>query len=374
MVRKLSIPMYRAQLEPVFLYLVYANQDSKPMMTALCQSLPSLLTSHTHEQGEMFRQRLEEVAKYLLTLHSDLSQDTVSALSQAVVSVPQVSQARASQLKEKLLTEGGVKEDQGAGAAVATFQTKQVGLINLGNTCYMNCVLQALYHTRMFRGLVIGQDWVSSLQRVLTSLQQVFVFLRYSKRSIFSPSEFLRLARPSWFEAGRQQDCSEFLTHLLDTLQEEEKSCQPKEETVTSEPVKKVEETIVDNDEIMKSCENIAVTHDEEDSEDEAKDTVDDQMLKITKVDKLGSSSSLGMSRWSTEENLSLGDSREALNSFASTERLQTSDSREVLNSFSSPERPGLETSDYRPETSDSHSNSSDSGIHSAHNLSLIHI
>merc|ERR1711894_55283 len=80
----------------------------------------------------------------------------------------------------------------------------------------------------MFRGRVIEQDWAPHQQRVLASLQQVFIFLRYSKRNIYSPSEFLRLARPPWFEAGRQQDCSEFLTHLLDTIQEEEKLCLPK--------------------------------------------------------------------------------------------------------------------------------------------------
>ena len=79
----------------------------------------------------------------------------------------------------------------------------------------------------------------------MACLQQVFIFLRYSKRSIYSPNKFLQLARPSWFEAGRQQDCSEFLTHLLDTLQEEEKSCSPRQapatESETTEPVASTE-------------------------------------------------------------------------------------------------------------------------------------
>ena len=104
-------------------------------------------------------------------------------------------------------------------------RSRLVGLTNLGNTCYMNCVLQALHHTLIFRDQVVSHTCDMQRQRVLASLQQVFLFLRYSKRNIFSPSEFLRLARPPWFQAGRQQDCSEFLTHLLDTLQEEEQSC-----------------------------------------------------------------------------------------------------------------------------------------------------
>ena len=43
-------------------------------------------------------------------------------------------------------------------------------------------------------------------------------------RSIYSPSDLLKIARPPWFESGRQQDCSEFLRYLLDTLHEQEKS------------------------------------------------------------------------------------------------------------------------------------------------------
>ena len=84
----------------------------------------------------------------------------------------------------------------------------------------MTALLQVLYHTPIFRDLVVSHTCDLQRQRVLASLQQVFLFLRYSKRNIFSPSEFLRLARPPWLEAGRQQDSSEFLTHLLDTLNE----------------------------------------------------------------------------------------------------------------------------------------------------------
>ena len=84
----------------------------------------------------------------------------------------------------------------------------------------LTALLQALYHTPLFRDQVVSHTCNLPRQRVLASLQQVFLFLRYSKRNIFSPSEFLRLARPPWLEAGRQQDCSEFLTHLLDTLNE----------------------------------------------------------------------------------------------------------------------------------------------------------
>ena len=52
-------------------------------------------------------------------------------------------------------------------------------------------------------------------QPVLQHLQQTFAFLRHSMRSIYSPAEFIKAARPPWFEVGRQQDCSEFLRFVL---------------------------------------------------------------------------------------------------------------------------------------------------------------
>jgi uncharacterized UBP type Zn finger protein len=73
-----------------------------------------------------------------------------------------------------------------------------------------------------FRDMILAAP-VTSTQPVLIKLQQTFAFLRYTLRAIYSPSELLKSARPPWFESGRQQDCSEFLRFLLDTIQEQEK-------------------------------------------------------------------------------------------------------------------------------------------------------
>lgn len=71
--------------------------------------------------------------------------------------------------------------------------------------------------------MVLSTPAASMHQPVLLKLQQTFAFLRHTLRSIYSPSEFLKIARPPWFESGRQQDCSEFLRYLLDILQEQDK-------------------------------------------------------------------------------------------------------------------------------------------------------
>ena len=58
--------------------------------------------------------------------------------------------------------------------------------------------------------------------------------------------KFLRVARPPWFSAGSQQDCSEFLKYLLDRLDEEGKAPSPSaEEARDGRPPTMVEQTFV---------------------------------------------------------------------------------------------------------------------------------
>lgn len=93
------------------------------------------------------------------------------------------------------------------------FNFGKVGLTNLGNTCYMNSVLQALVMTKQFCQEVLSykQQADNNSNIILCKLQKLFALLLYSKRISLSPTEVLQASRPAYFTPGQQQDSSEFL-------------------------------------------------------------------------------------------------------------------------------------------------------------------
>ncbi|KAF5295483.1 hypothetical protein FQR65_LT10471 [Abscondita terminalis] len=111
----------------------------------------------------------------------------------------------------------------GSALAVSTQASiGRVGLNNLGNTCYMNSVLQALFMTKMFRNDVLSTS--RDMMPLFYKLQVLFALLQHSRRSSLSPNDILNLARPPGFQPGHQHDSSEFLGYLLDVLHEQERS------------------------------------------------------------------------------------------------------------------------------------------------------
>ena len=95
-----------------------------------------------------------------------------------------------------------------------------VGLAQLGNSCFLNSIVQSLYLTDDFRAALTSLHLSPAEMKrfgTLRSLQHLFALLAYCTRPSYSPKAF-RAAMPEQFRNGSQQDADEFAKYLLETL------------------------------------------------------------------------------------------------------------------------------------------------------------
>lgn len=107
------------------------------------------------------------------------------------------------------------------------------GLVNMGNTCYMNCVLQALFHTEPLTQYLTGTDWrhdarIHGPWKIAEEYCALLGELVSRRSAAVEPRAFRSCvtALAPHFSGLQQQDCHEMLNVLLDGLCEDLK-CTP---------------------------------------------------------------------------------------------------------------------------------------------------
>ncbi|XP_041524394.1 ubiquitin carboxyl-terminal hydrolase 35-like [Microtus oregoni] len=223
---KLLYPIVRGAALSVLKYMLLTFQHSHEAFHLLLPHIPPIVASLVKEDSNSGASCLEQLAElvHCMVFRFPGFPDLYEPVMEAIKDLHIPNEDRIKQLLGQDAWTSQKSELAGFyPRLMAKSDTGKIGLINLGNTCYVNSVLQALFMASDFRHCVLRLTENNS-QPLMTKLQWLFAFLEHSQRPAISPENFLSASWTPWFSPGTQQDCSEYLKYLLDRLHEEEKT------------------------------------------------------------------------------------------------------------------------------------------------------
>lgn len=213
----LVLPDSRPTIGPVVLYMISSWQHSPEAFLKVVPHAPRVLQSLHKENTDSSQFYLEELVS-LCVMFMNIFPDHEDSYGDLIIAITPFTAI----LRNSHTINYKSWFNRSSMATPLRDPSKKVGLNNLGNTCYMNSVLQALFMTKLFRNDILLTN--KQTLPLFSKLQVLFALLQYSHRRSLSPSEIFNLARPPGFQPGHQHDSSEFLGYLLDVLHEQERS------------------------------------------------------------------------------------------------------------------------------------------------------
>ncbi|XP_042317070.1 ubiquitin carboxyl-terminal hydrolase 35 [Sceloporus undulatus] len=223
---KLLYPILREGALSILRYMLLSFQHSHEAFHLLLPHIPRVVAALNKENSNSAASCLEQLAELIHCMFFRFSgfPDLYEPVVEAIKALPIPNEDRIKHLLGQNAWTSQKNELACFYPRLASkSETGKIGLINLGNTCYMNSIIQALFMASDFRHSVMNLAENNS-QPLMAKLQWLFAFLEHSQRPAISPESFFLASWPPWFTRGAQQDCSEYLKYLLDRLHEEERT------------------------------------------------------------------------------------------------------------------------------------------------------